>query len=134
MMANELYLTLIYRPFPSKVVRAASRAESAQRTTSAEETEALRCIEDQSRMVQHSLIATIRTVGRLREKGIQYSSALEFSGRIWSMDFGQKVRRPAGPIYEYLQTRAAFFGSEMMELRARRTEPVRCNDRLQGLS
>ena len=118
-MANELYLTLVYRPYPSalgKTILKSSR-RSLQEIKN-----------DQQRILQKFDEISFQVEASLRrydieqlttyqdEQGIQYSQALEFLNFLISGEW-QKVRVPRIPLYAYLGNAWIFIGTETIEFR-----------------
>lgn len=118
MMANELYLTVIYRPVLSRVIKAFSRA--GKRTIDEirrEEKEALKAVEEISNVVEQSLKRyDVDALGAYEISGVTFSSALEFFGFLINGEW-QRMPLPKGPLNEYLPTSRLFFGSESVEIR-----------------
>ena len=118
MMANELYLTVIYRPVLSRVIKAFSRA--GKRTIDEirrEEKEALKAVEEISNVVEQSLKRyDVDALGAYESSGVMFSSALEFFGFLINGEW-QRIPLPKGPLNEYLTTSRLFFGSESVEIR-----------------
>lgn len=126
MMANELYLTVIYRPNPSRIGKA--MAKSARRTVDEilkDQKAAMRKLDDIAYQVEASMrrygtdektgIEELRTYED--ENGIVCSQALEFLNFLVSGEW-QKVRVPAGPLNAYLGTAWVFVGAETIEIRS----------------
>ncbi len=118
MMANELYLTVIYRPVLSRVIKAFSRA--GKRTIDEirrEEKEALKAVEEISNVVEQSLKRyDVEALGAYEISGVTFSSALEFFGFLINGEW-QRMPLPKGPLNEYMTTSRLFFGSESVEIR-----------------
>lgn len=125
MMANELYLTVIYRPNPSRVGKAMSK--SARRSTDeilADQKRAIRKLDD----IAYQVEASLRRYGQddrgieplsvyEDESGAICSQALEFLNFLVSGEW-QKVRVPSGPLNNYLGTAWVFVGAETIEIRS----------------
>ncbi|CAN7307669.1 VirB4 family type IV secretion/conjugal transfer ATPase [Caballeronia sp. LjRoot34] len=125
MMANELYLTVVYRPSRTRLGRLFSRAA---RRTLAEirqaQTDALRVMAELGNQIDAGLKPydpeVLGVYGRARSNGravVRYSRALEFLGFIVNGTW-EPVPVPAGPIREALPTSRLFFGAEKVEIRA----------------
>ncbi|HEV3423208.1 MAG TPA: VirB4 family type IV secretion/conjugal transfer ATPase [Paraburkholderia sp.] len=124
MMANELYLTLIYRPNRTRLGRIFSRA--GRRTLDdirRDQHEALKVMAELAAQVESSLrpydpvalgvyAKQIPDVQRPRA----WSSSLEFLGYLVNAVW-EPVPVPAGRICEALPSSRLFFGSEKMEIR-----------------
>ncbi|OPY63615.1 MAG: Type IV secretion system protein virB4 [Syntrophorhabdaceae bacterium PtaU1.Bin034] len=119
MMANELYLTVIYRPAVSRVEKAFHRA--ARRTIEdikRDEADALKTFGEIADVVEQSLrrydIDPLGTYSN--DKGVVFSRVLEFLAFLINGTW-EKIPVPQGPINEYLPTSRLFFGSESLEIR-----------------
>lgn len=120
MMANELYLTIVYRPVPSRVDKA--MIKSSRRTKeeiSNDQQAAIRKLDDLAYQVESSMkhygLEELTTYDD--ENGVLCSHALTFLNYLLSGEW-QKVRVPAAPISEYLGTAWVFVGSETIEIRS----------------
>ena len=120
MMANELYLTLIYRPQPTRLGRALTRA--ARRTLAeiqADQRVALHALDELGRQLEANLrrydpaVLTTYTP----EHGGVCSRPLEVLNYLLT-GVWQPVRRPRIPLYDYLGNAWVFLGAELVELRA----------------
>ncbi|PMS31283.1 type IV secretion system protein VirB4 [Trinickia symbiotica] len=124
MMADELYLTLVYRPSRTRLGRVFSRA--ARRTFDdirRDQYEALKVIGELAEQVDAALtpydpvaLSVFRKPSPYATRPRRYSSALELLGYLvnatWEM---QPV--PSGPIREALPTARLFVGAEKLEIR-----------------
>jgi type IV secretion system protein VirB4 len=124
MMANELYLTLVYRPNRTKLGRMLSRA--ARRTLEdirRSQHEALKVMREIQAQAEAALapydpvaLGVFRKPSPYTKRPRRYSSALELLGYLvnaaWEM---QPV--PSGPIREALPTSRLFVGAEKLEIR-----------------
>jgi type IV secretion system protein VirB4 len=124
MMANELYLTLVYRPNRTNLGRLFSRA--ARRTLDdirRDQRDALKVIAELAAQVESSLKpydsqalgVYTRRPHRLPHT-CRYSTALEFLGYLVN-GVWEPVPVPAGPIRDALPTCRLFFGAEKAEIR-----------------
>ena len=118
MMANELYLSLIYRPTVSKVERIFRRA--GKRTLEdirKEENEALKTVEELSNIVEQSLQRyDVEVLGSYDYNGVTFSKALELFAFLINGEW-QRIPLTKGPLNEHLPTSRLFFGSESLEIR-----------------
>lgn len=137
MMANELYLTVIYRPNPSRFGKAV--AKSARRSVEeilADQRRAIRKLDD----VAYQIESSLRQYGPDERHGIEplevyedengalCSKALEFLNFLVSGEW-QKVRVPAGPLNAYLGTAWVYVGTETIEIRSpTKTRFAQCID------
>ncbi len=119
MMANELYLTLIYRPFPSAISRTFSK--SGRRTASDilhDQHSAIKKLDELAHQIQASMrryeLITLTTFKD--EQGALCSKALSFLNFLITGEW-QKVRLPTAPLYDYLGHAWIFVGMETIELR-----------------
>jgi type IV secretion/conjugal transfer VirB4 family ATPase len=136
MMANELYLTVVYRPTPSRVER--SLIKSARRTTDqikADNKKALKKLDDIAYQVEAGLrrygadnVRGIEALTAYEIAGVKCSKMLEFLNFLVSGDW-QRVRIPAAPLNEYIGTSWLFVGAETIEIRSpTRTRFAQCID------
>ena len=124
MMANELYLTLVYRPHRTRVGRVFSRA--ARRTREdirRDQQEALKVMDELAAQVESSLkpydpvaFGVYRKLGPYTKRSRRYSSALELLGYLVNGVWEQEPV-PSGPIREALPTSRLFVGIEKVEIR-----------------
>jgi len=124
MMANELYLTLVYRPHRTKVGRIFSRA--ARRTREdirRDQQEALKVMDELAAQVESSLkpydpvaLGVYRKPSRCTKRPRRYSSALELLGYLVN-GVWEPEPVPSGPIREALPTSRLFVGVETVEMR-----------------
>jgi len=126
MMANELYLTLVYRPNPSRLDR--SLVKSARRSLQdikKDQEDAIRRLDEIAYQIESSMrrygVDEQRGIEALTtytdEAGVLYSQALEFLNFLISGHW-QKVRVPTAPLHEYLGTAWVFVGTETIEIRS----------------
>ncbi|MFT4435994.1 VirB4 family type IV secretion/conjugal transfer ATPase [Caballeronia sp. 15715] len=124
MMANELYLTLVYRPHRTKVGRVFSRA--ARRTREdirRDQQEALKVMDELAAQVESSLkpydpvaLGVYRKSSPITKRLRRFSSALELLGYLVN-GVWESEPVPAGPICEALPTSRLFVGVEKVEIR-----------------
>ncbi|WP_077929412.1 VirB4 family type IV secretion/conjugal transfer ATPase [Wohlfahrtiimonas populi] len=118
MMANELYLTLVYRPITSATQRAA--AKSARRTTADIRLDleaALEKMKEASYQIEASFSRyDITPLTSYEENGVLYSEILTFLNFLVTTEW-QKVRVPKIPLNQYLGNAWLFAGTETIELR-----------------
>jgi type IV secretion/conjugal transfer VirB4 family ATPase len=127
MMASELYLTLIYRPNPTRFGRALNKA--ARRSIDeikAEHREAIRALDDLTNQLRASMRGyDIEPLGHYdyEHKGqggytetIHCSTALEFLNFLITGSW-QRVRVPKVPLNDYLGNAWLFVGMETIEIR-----------------
>lgn len=119
MMANELYLTLIYRPNPSRVGRAFKK--SSRRSYVEIETEQKQAMHELSQLayqVEAGLrIYSLEPLSTYTDAGgVLCSKALEFLNFLISGEW-QKVRVPRVPLDQYLGSTWLFVGTETIEMR-----------------
>lgn len=118
MMSNELYISLVYRPYANKADRNFSKARQS-----------IERIKDMLReqLVQHNevcamLESSMRKYGLERlgcylENGQRFSTSLEFYNYLIS-GVWQKIRVPKAPLYEVLGSSWLYFGTETIEIRS----------------
>ena len=124
MMANELYLTLVYRPNRTRLGRVFSRA--ARRTREdirRAQQDALKVMEELAAQVESSLkpydpvaLGVYRKPSRHTRRSRRYSSALELLGYLVN-GVWEPEPVPSGPIREALPTSRLFVGVEKVEIR-----------------
>ncbi|MFM0262883.1 VirB4 family type IV secretion/conjugal transfer ATPase [Paraburkholderia sediminicola] len=124
MMANELYLTLVYRPHRTKIGRVFSRA--ARRTRDdikRDQQEALKVMDELAAQVESSLkpydpvaLGVYRKSSPCTKRSRRYSSALELLGYLVN-GVWEPEPVPSGPIREALPTSRLFVGVEKVEIR-----------------
>ncbi len=118
MMANELYLTVIYRPVVSRIEKVFHRTtKKSLEEIRKEETEYLKTFEEICDVVEQSLKRyDIEALGAYDFNGVTFSRALEVLAFLVNGEW-QKIPLPQGPLYEHLPTSRLFFGSESLEIR-----------------
>ncbi len=119
MMANELYLTVIYRPHPSRIARAANRMG---KKSVAEMRELYkihtRSLDEIAYQIEASMKRyDLEVLSSYEEDGVLYSNALSFLNFLLTGEWQSKIRLPSIPLYEYLGNAWVFCGSETIELR-----------------
>ncbi|MBW9105093.1 VirB4 family type IV secretion/conjugal transfer ATPase [Paraburkholderia phenoliruptrix] len=124
MMANELYLTLVYRPNRTIMGRLFSRA--ARRTLDdirRDQHEALKVMSELAAQVEAGLapydpvaLGVFRKPSPYAKRPRRYSSALELLGYLVNAVW-ESQPLPSGPIREALPTSRLFVGAEKLELR-----------------
>lgn len=125
MMANELYLSVVYRPNPARVERAllkSSRRSAAEILD--DQRAAIRALDEVALSVEASLdrygsdanngIDVLEVYDD--EHGVRCSEQLEFFNFLLS-GYWQKVRVPTAPLYEYLGTSWIMAGHETITIR-----------------
>lgn len=131
MMANELYLTVVYRPHPSRLDKAMARTARRNHAEIMNDQRAsIRKLDEIAYQIESSMrrygLEELTTYDD--ENGVQYSHALTFLNFLISGEW-QKVRVPAGPINEYLGTAWLFVGTETIEIRSpTKTRFAQCVD------
>lgn len=119
MMANELYFTLVYRPRPGRVERAALRATRRDVATIRDDLhQEIRKLDELAGQVEAGMRRYgLEVLGTYTgPNGATYSTALEFLNFLISGTH-QPVRVPKGPLAEYLGTAQIFCGRETIEIR-----------------
>ncbi|MFP6559411.1 VirB4 family type IV secretion/conjugal transfer ATPase [Paraburkholderia sp. B3] len=124
MMANELYLTLVYRPHRTRLGRLFSQA--ARRTPDdirREQREAMKVMAELAAQVESTLkpwdpepLGTYTRAIRYTQRPVRFSAALEFLGYLVNAAW-EPVPVPAGRIAEALPTSRLFFRTEKVEIR-----------------
>ena len=124
MMANELYLTLVYRPNRTRIGRVFSRAAHRTRDDIRRaQQEALKVMDELAAQVESSLkpydpvaLGVYRKPGPYTKRPRRYSSALELLGYLVN-GVWEPEPVPSGPIREALPTSRLFVGVEKVEIR-----------------
>ncbi|WDK04518.1 VirB4 family type IV secretion/conjugal transfer ATPase [Xanthomonas campestris] len=136
MMANEIYVTLIYRPTPSRVGKLFSRASRrSHEEIMDDQRKALRRLDELASQVESSL----RRYGGDERQGAEVLSTYDKNGALHSQQLEffnylltgqwQPVRVPKAPLNEYLGTAWVFAGAETIEIRTpTATRFARCID------
>lgn len=124
MMANELYLTVVYRPEPSRMGKLLTRSgRRSLDAVKADQKRAIRKLDDVAYQIESSLsrygLEALTTYEEedAYEGTVMYSHALTFLNFLICKEW-QKVRVPVGPLNEYLGTAWVFVGTETIEIRS----------------
>jgi type IV secretion/conjugal transfer VirB4 family ATPase len=131
MMANELYLTVIYRPNPSRIssfLQKSSRRSHSQ--IMADQRKSIKKLDDVAFQIESSLsrygIEELATYSDAN--GNIFSHALTFLHYLLTGEW-HKVRVPVSPLNEYLGTAWLFVGAETIEIRTpTKTRFAQCVD------
>jgi type IV secretion system protein VirB4 len=121
LMVNELYLSVVFRPQPTRIGNAALRLF---RRTDPEGAQAeLRDALDACGKLRQELLAALERydpealgIYRLHEEDVLFSSLMEFHGLLVNGEW-QRMPLPRSPLNEVLATTRPFFGNEAMEYR-----------------
>ena len=132
MMANELFLTVVYRPQTSRTEKLFSKASrrSLEEILN-DQKAAIKKLDEiayqvESSMERHYQLDLLTTYKD--EQGVKYSQALELINYLISGEW-QRVRVPKAPLNEYLGSSWIFIGTETIELRsATKTRYAQCID------
>lgn len=139
MMANELYLTVVYRPNPGRLEKSLIRASRRSTKQILEDNKkAIKKLDDIAFQIESGLrrygadglkgIEALTAYEISGQPGIKYSKMLEFLNFLVSGEW-QRVRIPAAPLDEYLGTAWVFVGTETIEIRsATKTRYAQCID------
>lgn len=135
MMANELYLTVVYRPMPSRMDKAmAKTARRSHAEIMNDQRAAIRKLDEVAYQIESSMrrygLEELTTYEEEDTFGtsITYSHALTFLNFLISGEW-QKVRVPTAPLNEYLGTAWVFVGTETIEIRSpTKTRYAQCVD------
>jgi type IV secretion system protein VirB4 len=121
LMVNELYLTLVFRPQPTRVGNAALRL--LKRTDPEGARTELRDSLDVCAKLRQELLTSLErydpeALGAYRMEGVDvlFSSLVEFHGLLINGEW-QRMPLPRSPLNEVLATTRPFFGNEAMEYR-----------------
>lgn len=118
MMANELYLTVIYRPIVGSVQKSVAKAN---RRNYKEIRQDLNAALDKIKEISYQIEASFSKYGMIpltsyTENGIEFSEMLTFLNFLVTTEW-QKVRIPKIPLNEYLGNSWIFVGTETIEVR-----------------
>lgn len=117
MMANELYLTLVYRPGHSQVSRVLQPAQRSRHAIAQAQNEALQVMDERSALVGRVLRGFgAELLGLRRENGRFYSEVAEFLGLLVNGSW-RPVPMTRGPLYRILPNTRLSFGGDKLELR-----------------
>ena len=119
MMLTELYLTVVYRPTPSKTGRLLVRAgRRRSEEIKRDQQQAVAALDKIARQVESGLehydLDVLQTY--TNDNGVVFSDALSFLHYLVSGHW-QKVRVPNGPLNEYLGNAWLHAGTETIEIR-----------------
>ena len=121
LMVNELYLSLVFRPQPTRIGNAALRILK-KADPDGERTELHDSLDECAKKRQELLAALERYdpeplgVYRLDGGSVLFSSLMEFHGLLVNGEW-QRMPLPRAPLNEVLATSRPFFGNEAMEYR-----------------
>ena len=117
LMSTEIYLTVIYRPFPQKSGKLIGKIGKTREDMEHEQAEII----DMMESLHQQVTTTLRSYGPSRlgdymHKGVHYSRQQEFyafliNGHWWRIPVKNL------PLYKYLATSRVMFGNEVMETR-----------------
>jgi type IV secretion system protein VirB4 len=115
MMNNEIYLTVIYRPDTSTIIKKIKKTARSVDDIRTSLKDAKRIIKDIGNIVEASLKAyDIEALGVYEENGVKYSQIAELFAflvnGVW-----QKMPLLKCPINSYIQTSRIFIGNEVIE-------------------
>jgi type IV secretion system protein VirB4 len=117
LMATEIYLTILYRPFPQKAGRLSARKAHTVEEMRHEELEILERMGDLQKQVSTSLAAYGPTLlTDYENEGVTYSRQQEFYGYLINGAW-QPVPVKDVPLYHYLSLSRVLFGNEIVETR-----------------
>lgn len=121
LMVNELYLSVVYRPQPTRVGNAALRI--LKRTDPEGARAEMRDSLDACTKLRQELLAALERydpealgVYRIEGVAVRFSSLAEFHGLLINGEW-QRMPLPRSPLNEVLATSRPFFGNEAMEYR-----------------
>lgn len=118
MMVNKLYVTIIYRPNPAKVVRLFSKLDKKNKQDLAyEQQSALEKIDEVASILLQGLDRyNQHRLGCYESHGSMHSEVLEFLAFLINGDW-QPFPLPRSPLAHALPTSRPFFGREVFEIR-----------------
>jgi type IV secretion system protein VirB4 len=116
-LARELYITLLYRPFRSDLVKRFSRGGRTLETIRAHKDTALQFMRDKGAIVERTLRAFDPALLGAREEGADlYWQAGEFYAYLINGTW-RPVRWPVGPAWRTLPNARLLFGGDKLEIR-----------------
>lgn len=116
-MANELYLSVLYRRGKRGVSRAFDSTKKQAHEVAREHAEAVRIFEEKSQMVSRTLREfDPQLLGDYELDGRRYSELAEFLGFLVNGKW-RRTRSPTGPLYTILPRARLFFGGDKIEIR-----------------
>jgi len=117
MMSNELYLTLVYRPNVSRVIRALQSTQRSRAAIAEAQAQALRVMAERSALVDRVLRGFApRLLGPRKQRGRTYSEVAEFFGYLVNGTW-RPIPMTASALYRTLPTARLSFGGDKLELR-----------------
>lgn len=117
MMSNELYLTLVYRPHPSRIGRLLQSSRRTREQIAADQEESFAILREKTALVERVLRAfDPQLLGIRAERGRDWSEVAEFLGYLVN-GFWRPVPVHAGPLYRTLPVARLSFGADKLELR-----------------
>lgn len=117
LMATEIYLTVVFRPFPQRGAKLMGRIVASVDAIKREQAEAIEAMDDVERQVASSLaVYGPKRLGGYTHEGRRFNRQLEFYAFLLN---GWWWRIPAKdvPLYKYLPTARVLFGNDVMESR-----------------
>lgn len=128
MMANEMYLTVIFRPHPGRLDRALVKSSRRSRDEIlSDQREAIRRLNEVAYQIEASMKRYgvdvhqgIEELSTYEKNGVVYSEQLRFLNYLITGEW-QEVRVPMAPINEYLGTAWVHVGTETIEIRSPRS-------------
>ena len=113
-LSNELYLTIVYRPFAGLATWRRTARTSAQ--VAQAHREARTVMEERTALVERTLREfDPELLGNRLRDGVEYSEVAEFLFFLVN-GFWRPVRPPRGPLYRILPAARPFFGGDKLEL------------------
>lgn len=120
LMVNELYLTIVYRPQPTKVGKALWSLVSSgdPKAFEQERAESLDTLEKIVREVESALYRyDVERLGIYEHNGVYFSEPLEFFSFLVNGEW-QRIPLAQAPLRTLVPTTRPFFGNETIELRS----------------
>ena len=117
LMSKELYLTLLYRPYPSAMAKRLGRGGRSKQSIAQASIDALAFMRDKGALVERTLRQFDPTLLGVRREGEQlFWESGEFFGFLINGTW-QRVRLPKGPAWTTLPTARLSFGGDKLEIR-----------------
>lgn len=116
MLVNELYITVVYRPYPDKISKTFAVFEKNKQALLETQQYALERLDEVEDTILKSLDRySPETLGTYDYKGILHSEILEFFGFLVNGEW-QRMPVPTGNIRKFIGTSRLFFGSEAIAM------------------
>lgn len=117
MMVTEIYVTVLYRPFPTAASRAIRRPGNSVEDIRQEEARAIETMDAVDTQIASSLkVYGVERLDHYEENGVEYSKQREFYAYLINSHW-QKIPAKSQPLYRQLPTARILWGDQLMETR-----------------